>query len=686
MRPSHLWRTPGLRRPAWIRLPTRAKRSTARRWSLAKVRPASADRPLLIVFLLASVFYIWTDRTSIDRLSHSYYYLLADSFLHGHTYLPIHVPAGLKALTDPYNPVANAPFGAHDLAYYKGRFYLSWMPTPVLTLYLPLRLLGIEMTDATAVPIFSIAALAFAILFLRLIVRRLLPQARNWTLVLGVCALAFATAIPFLLRRPAIYEVAIAGGACFAMAGLYLLARGMLHEPAPRLRLLAAASLCMGLAFGSRAPLLAGGLAFVAVAVVICRRRDLGAGVRRRAIVALLAPLAVCVLLVAGYNVSRFGSPTQFGVEYVLAGVDQRNEPTFQLSYVTPGIYNFAIAPPRLALTFPHVFLPPPPGYPGVLPQGYAGRAFAAEPTGGVIPMAPIVLFGLAAVVLWRRRRTLGPQPALIVGGLALLGIAIIFGLSFTLFATTERYEVDFDLLMILAGVLGWMFLLAMLRGRWPRRVVAIAGAIAIAWSCFTGMAVSITGYYNSLYVLHPSAFHLLEDVTSPFATLPTILLGHPVIVRLEGPGPIILPPVNYTTLDENGVSTYLGIGPMTLTVLSPRSENLYLRANVGPGFQPTRGPLLISIASPGIAPITQTCTPGVCLLYIHVHWGLNRIVLDTAGGPTGGLAIGLGAMVLSEFGHSAHARAPRALPAASRPPATPRQRAHAAERLGSGG
>jgi hypothetical protein len=195
--------------------------------------------------------------------------------------------------------------------------------------------------------------------------------------------------------------------------------------------------------------------------------------------------------------------------------------------------------------------------------------------------------------------------------------------------------------------MLGWIGLLAVVQGRIRRRLAAVFGAVAVAWSCMTGVAVSFTGYYNTLLLYHPGIFDTLEDITSPFAMLPTMLLGHPVIARVQSPAPVIYGPIDYATFGQGQTSTYLGEGPVTLVVLAPGAENLSLRADVGPGFQPTGGPLQIVISSPGRATNTQTFAPGEDLLPIHVHWGLNRIVLDMPGSPRGGLAIGLGDMVL---------------------------------------
>lgn len=174
-------RAPRPRRPAALLMRSRLSALSARAGAIK--RPGRVDLALIAVVALAGVFYEWTAQTSVSGPSQSWYYLLADAFLHLHTYVPVKVPAGLAALPNPYSPAANAQFGFHDLLFYKDHLYLSWGPTPVLTMYLPLRLLGIEMTDVNAAPIFSLAGLVFVVLLLRLLVRRFLPKTKGWVLV-----------------------------------------------------------------------------------------------------------------------------------------------------------------------------------------------------------------------------------------------------------------------------------------------------------------------------------------------------------------------------------------------------------------------------------------------------------------------------------------------------------------------
>jgi hypothetical protein len=621
-----------------------------------RVGMSRTDAGLLAVVVLAGAFYFWTAATSLpfDFASHQtdVYNLLTDSFLHGHTYLPTRPPAGLLALANPYDPIANQPYrvpGVGDMSLYKGHLYAYWGAIPALTLFLPERLLPIgELPQSLALAIYCTLALAFAVLLLRLLVRRLLPAAPAWAVIAGAAGLAFGSAVPFLLRGPNVYEIAIASGACFLAAGLYLLARGSLR-PAPRLRTLALGSLSLGFAFNARPPLLLGGGVLLALLILLSRQGAQLGNSRRRLTVVLLGPFAACLLLTGAYNYQRFGSPTQYGIPYQLANtVESRRYPFFSLSYLTPGTYNYLLAPPRFAFAFPYVFLPPPPNYPGHLPARYV----LLEPTGGLLPSTPIVLFLAALPWLWRRRgegcgEHRGELPA-IVAGMGLLGGCILLGVAFTVYGTTQRYEVDFEVLLILAAVLSWLALLMKVRARLRRRAAAVAGALALAWGAFCGVAVSFTGYANLLQENHPALFADLEDITSPFATLPTMLLGRPVIARVSSPTPVVLPPVNYLTFAQDHATTELGEGPVTLTILSPGSEDVELSASLCCGSVARGGPLSLVASSSGRV-ASVVAAPGTVLLPLHLHWGLNRVHVDVAGTHAAGPILTIEHIVLRQ-------------------------------------
>ena len=574
----------------------------------------------LLVLVLA--FYMWTAASTIPFTfpthSNDVYNELTSGFLQGHVYLPITPPASLLHLRDPYDPALNAPYQAayHDFALYGGHFYSSWGPTPVLTLFAPFRLLtGRVVPESFAVALFCFIGLACAVALLHLLVARWVPRTPRWVLLTSTACLALCNAAPFLLRRPIEYEVAISCGYCFEMAGLLLVAASLREQRVSR-GLIAAGSLCLGLAVGGRPTLIFGAVVAPATALWAIRRR----GERPSLMAYALAPVAVCGLLLALYNRARFGSPTDFGARWVLAGIDQTKLTLSSLKWLLPGLFNYLLIPARFAITFPHAFLMTSTSDPFTLPVGYAGTTFGAEPTGGVLPTMPITLFLLALPVLWHRHSKAERAPLLAATGLTALGLCVVAGLSYGLFSTTERYEVDFATLLLLPALLLWVILLARFSARTTaRRFVATLGAVCVFLGAAQGVAFGLTGYYDLLRIEHPALFNSLEDLTSPLATLATMIGGNAVIARVD-PGPVAVssPHQNYFSFTEGGSSAYLGTYPITLTIIAPGSRRMDVTAGLLAGVgAPALSKLAVDVSSAGrkvTVPITsQTISLPCC-------------------------------------------------------------------------
>jgi hypothetical protein len=495
---------------------------------------------LCAVFLSAGAFYLWTAGTtyllSLTGASTDPYNELANAFIHFHLSVGA-APRALLNLPEPYNPEQNAPFqsfhgGIHDFALYRGHLFLTWGPAPVIVLLVPLHLLGLEPTASVTVTFFTTIGLGFALATLRVVLRKI-GEAPLWMCVLAALALALASAVPFILRRPAVYEEAIAGGYCFAMACIWLAISALARRRASLKRLILM-SLCIGLAIASRP-----NLALIAVVLVPVYLSLRAIRSRRGVLLALLIPVGVCIILLLAYNQARFGNPLENGAKYQLAGINQKTAHFDDLSYVPPGLWFYGVSPPRTSVLFPFFILAPPPvSYPGNLPGLYPQQL---EPTGGLLTMAPIVLFIVALPWMWRRRSTCLGQLVLPLLMLAGAGIACVLFLTYVFFSTTERYEVDFATLFLLGAVAVWLALSKDARG-WRRRLVRLVGAVFIIWSCIAGVAISFTGYYNLLASTHPGTWRTLQNLSAPLSRAIATIEGHPVLAEVFAPSLPLLP------------------------------------------------------------------------------------------------------------------------------------------------
>ena len=593
---------------------------------------------LVCLLLLGFGYYIWSGATSVPLTFNApngdIYNQLTTSFLHGHLYLPERPPAGLLKLKDPYDPAQNGLYASkfHDLSLYKGHFYASWGPTPVLTLFAPFRITGLVMSQTFAIALYVFVGLVCAVALMHAVVRRLLPATPRWLLLLATFGLITMNVGAFLLRRPAQYEVAISSGYCFEMAGLALLLTAVLGPRVRRGRM-AWGSLCLGLAMGARNDLVLGGVAALVVGIWCIRRR----GESWRILLWALVPAAVCGILLLAYNAVRFGQLTNFGEPYTLSGIEQLHAPFYKLKWILPGIFSYLYVPARLALTFPHAFLMTAAQDPFSLPRGYEGGpgAAGAEPAGGLLATAPITLLLFVLPLLWWRHRSRERRPLVVATGLTVLGVAIIVVLSWGIFGTTERYEVDFATLLVLPAYLLW----AMFLVRWPRRtfgryLTATIAVLLTAFGAFVGLAIGITGYYDPLHTEHPSTFAALEDATGPFQTLATIIAGSPQIARVYSTTePVSLPSVDYHTLTYDNASAWLGSGVTTVTIVSPRSEHAALVAvdAVAAGV-PAASASYVHVAVKGRPTDTVPILGASLRMPVSLHTGINRVDLTLAG------------------------------------------------------
>jgi hypothetical protein len=428
------------------------------------------------------------------------YNALAEALLAGKTSLLIKPRPELLALDDPYDPIKNHQMDAgglyclHDASLYRGKYYLYFGVVPAVTLFAPYLLVtGHYLPTAVGALVFAVGGLAWSALLLNLLANRFFPglgaRARlGLVLVLGLC-----NCVPFLLRSPLVYEVAILSAYCFLAAGLYWMARGTLHTTTGRWSL-ATGSLCLGLAVGSRPHM--GLIAVVVFAVaslwVIARVRRGIMSVREipGVATATVGPWLVCVLLLGAYNYHRFQSFTEFGARYNLVGSTVRvvDQPVLDWHRLQADLYCYLFFPPEFQSRFPYAHLGVPDA--GLFPEGH----FGVTPIAGLVVVMPfLVVLTLAPLTLLRawksgRYALLATLAVLLTGGLLELACVACFG-------GAMRYTVDFANLLVLAAILVILDLDVLCR-RWAILKWSWRAALATGMTvgCLFSLGISIEG------------------------------------------------------------------------------------------------------------------------------------------------------------------------------------------------
>src|ERR1700677_361480 len=302
-----------------------------------------------------------------------YYNLLVSGFRKGSLALDVAVPEALSKAENPWDPLKRpSDVGAHDVSYFRGRYYIYFGVAPVVALFWPFRALtGHDLPIVYGTLAYSLGAFLIAAWLWLRILRDHFPGAGLGTRLAGVLTLGLAGGQLGLSRRTSIWEPPIAAGHFYAVG---MLAFGYLATRSRRpWGWLAASGLYLGLAVGSRPTLAAAG-AGLAVIVAACARGP-GEGGRpgrlRRAALCICAagiPLGAVVAGLLAYNYARFGDALEFGIKYQMSSANPALSRHFSLSYFPFNFSVYFLKPPQWGRYFPFIHpisqpVPAPAGY-----------------------------------------------------------------------------------------------------------------------------------------------------------------------------------------------------------------------------------------------------------------------------------------------------------------------------------
>jgi hypothetical protein len=468
---------------------------------------------LLAVAVVA--FNVWTVRSvtpSEVRLfggeQGDYSNLVMRSLLEGHTYVDVKPSPGLVKADNPYDPAKRPPGVAlADASYYKGRYYIYFGVAPVVTLFLPWRLLtGHDLPAPYAALILVNGAFVASAGLFWMVRRRYFPDSGVLALSIGILVIGLGSMTHSVLRRTSLWEPPVAAGYLFAMLTLVCLYSGLHRRH--RNRWFACASALLGLAVGSRPTYL---VAIVALAVPLvgewrrarkAGRMDLMPGRSWWGHAAALAlPLGVILTALLGYNYARFENPFEFGMHYQLTGAYEATVRHFSAAYAQFNAYVYYLAPAQWSRYFPFVEpirVPP-------APKGYQ----TCEYVYGILTNLPISWAALLAPLALMRRRPDESGPlGEFLGSLAALYLSVGFTLLFFV-TSTARYMVDFVPALMLLACIGLLSAERLASAGWARSLVAAAAASAGLFSVFVCAMLSFQ-LQGLLRQLNPQLFRTL--------------------------------------------------------------------------------------------------------------------------------------------------------------------------------
>lgn len=287
---------------------------------------------------------------------------LVDAFANGSITLEREVEKDLLALENPYDWSQRLEKGvvyAWDHVMYEGQYYSYYGITPVILLFLPFYLItGHYFSTVWAVFIFGFLGLAFLILFYNCICHRFFNKITVGMFTSSLIMLLLGCGVWFCFMTPNFYEIAQTCGFAFVCMGAYFLAdSGILSDKVSNVKI-CLSGIFFSLAVLSRpttAVWCIAAVAVIAYGFFILKNAQKG----KRALVKYLAfaliPFAVIGSAQMIYNYARFGSFTDFGIQYSLTINDfTRSEFSPQMAFI--GFYNFLFAFPIIKPEYPFIF------------------------------------------------------------------------------------------------------------------------------------------------------------------------------------------------------------------------------------------------------------------------------------------------------------------------------------------
>lgn len=286
---------------------------------------------------------------------------IVDAFEDGRTYINDSPSEELLALENPYDWSQRDGIAyPWDHLLFDGKIYSYYGIAPVLVLFLPYhKLTGYYFPTVWAVWIFGCLGMLFLTKLYLYFMRRFFPKMQTSPVICGLVIMQLITGVWFCFCNPLFYEIAqISGFVCLTSGAYFLLSANILgKEGKISLWRLALSATCMSLGVLSR-PTLAVYCVAAMFFLWLGLKKYMSANEKNKKasaakfIVCSLLPYVLLGGLQMWYNYVRFGSPTDFGIQYSLT-INDFTQSQFHWHFVIITLYNYIMAIPDFNIEFP---------------------------------------------------------------------------------------------------------------------------------------------------------------------------------------------------------------------------------------------------------------------------------------------------------------------------------------------
>ena len=445
--------------------------------------------------------------------SHHYqYYRLAEAILDGHFYLNDTPPASLIMLDNPYDPDMrrtavnnNGESFKWDTAYRNGRYYVYFGIVPCLMYYLPLKAMGIELSNKYFIMAVVSIIIIFGYLLLYEINRRWFKNISFIAHLMLSIIFVNSTGIILATRAMDLYHVPIMAAMMFLIMTMYFWIKALPETEKGTLKgkYLTIGSITMALVAGCRPQLLL--MAFISVPLFwdyVFKQRTLFSKTSVRKTVGFMLPFVIFGAFMMFYNYARFGSVFDFGQNYNLTVMDMTAE-HFNIEKIPLGLFTYFLQLPGTSVIFPYIH------YAGTYTQ-FMGNYVREEVTGGMF-IHHIILFFL---IMTTKVKDLLKEKKLLWIVCMLLGISLIVCmLDFNTGGIVERYRTDFTWQIFLAVIIVIYAVLEKYNNTPFYVLILTVLSVCFMWSFVNDFAELFNATYKTYSLTCPAFFYNMQYI-----------------------------------------------------------------------------------------------------------------------------------------------------------------------------
>jgi len=255
------------------------------------------------------------------------YELMAENILEGRIHFDYGDEENLLKLENPYDPEERKEAKVYyhwDHAFYNGRYYMYFGVVPVITTFLPYRLItGESLTTFRATQLYTALTVAGIFLLFDMLTKRYFKKLPH-CVVLALSMAFSVMSVWYAAAEPALYCTAITAALALEVWSLYFFFRGVYIEKKENKQILLAGigALLGALAFGCRPTIALANILVLPMLIAFLKQRKFSWKLLIKLLFAAL-PYVIVAIGLMGYNYARFGNPFEFGQKYQLTVADQ---------------------------------------------------------------------------------------------------------------------------------------------------------------------------------------------------------------------------------------------------------------------------------------------------------------------------------------------------------------------------